>query len=314
MEEMFRLMPQVEWRRYYRPHRYFKAPKHPGGKRMLWEWGAGGLDVFHGLNQRLPARMRAPSVATFHDLFVMTGEYSSPEFRARFQVQAMEAAARADRIIAVSDFTARQVCNLLGYPPERIRVVPHGVDLPLSAPDPVRRKKAVLTVGALQVRKNTVRLLQAFSAMPDDWELWLVGSVGYGGEEAVRLAAAMPRVKVFGYVSDEELANLYREASIFAFPSLDEGFGIPVLEAMAYGLPVLTSNGSALVEVASNAAILVDPLRVEAIRDGLLALTKPETALHYQALGLHRAAMFPWSAAAALTIEIYRELIADRRR
>jgi glycosyltransferase involved in cell wall biosynthesis len=113
-------------------------------------------------------------VATFHDLFVLTGDYSTPEFRARFTGQARDAAARADAIIAVSAFTKRQVVDLLDVPASKVYVVHHGT--PVIAYPRVKREKVVLTVGAVQTRKNTARLIQAFEALDSDWRLVIAGS------------------------------------------------------------------------------------------------------------------------------------------
>ena len=117
-------------------------------------------DLFHGLNQRLPHASLRLAVTTFHDLFVLTGEYSTPEFRQRFAEQARDAAARSDRIIAVSHFTARQVVDLLGVEAARVRVVHHGVR-PATMPE-AAREKIILHVGAIQYRKNLLRLVNAF--------------------------------------------------------------------------------------------------------------------------------------------------------
>ena len=129
------------------------------------------------------------------------------------------------------------------------------------------REPIVLHVGAIQKRKNIARLIDAFRSLPQEWRLILAGSAGYGSEEM--LSAAGDRVQVTGYVTNEELAELYQRASIFAFPSLDEGFGMPVLEAMAHGIPVIASNSSALPEVCGEAAILVDPGQTDQIADGV---------------------------------------------
>jgi len=164
-------------------------------------------------------------------------------------------------IIAVSAFTAQQVEDLLGVPRERIRVVHHGV-LPRAAAPAVPREKIVLSVGALQRRKNQRSLVEEFAAMPEDWLLVLAGSAGYGSEEildAARHSPASARIRITGYASEEQLAGWYARASIFVFPSLDEGFGMPVLEAMAAGIPVISSNRAALPEVCGEAAWLVDP-------------------------------------------------------
>lgn len=303
MDGLARLYAGPRLRRYYRPHRWVRAP-FP--KRLLLDSTPRGVDVFHGLNQRLPQRKRSKTVSTFHDLFVLSGEYSTMEFRMRFAEQAREAAERSDRIIAVSEFTAGQVVEYLGYAREQIRVVPHGVVLPERVVGVERREKIVLTVGAVQKRKNTRRLIEGFRALPMDWQLWIAGSAGF---EAAEMLEGLPEnVRVLGYVPDAELEKFYARASVFAFPSLDEGFGIPVLEAMAHGLPVLTSMSSALPEVAGDAALLVDPLRSEAIAEGLLRLVDAEQRQALAVQGLARVQQFSWDKSARMTAAVYREL------
>lgn len=243
----------------------------------------------------------------------MTADYSSPEFRARFTEQARRAAAHSDCIIAVSEFTALQVRDLLGFDKARIRVVPHGVHLPQSAEESPR-EKVVLFVGALQVRKNVVRLVEAFETLPNDWQLVLAGSPGgYGAKkilQRIQASRAFSRIRVTGYIPTRELVQLYRRASIFAFPSLDEGFGMPVLEAMAHSVPVLTSNRSALAEVAAKAALTVDPEQTEEIAAGLRELASDESArAGLAALGRARARQFPWSRPVEETYSIYRQML-----
>ena len=273
-----------------------------------------GADLFHALNQRVDRRPSPSVVTTFHDLFVLTEEYSTAEFRNRFADQAKRAAANSDLIVAVSKFTAGQICSLLGVDPSRIRVIPHGTDLPPIDAVPVPRAKVILTVGALQKRKNTLRLIEAFESVSTGWKLVLAGSPGgYGADEILARIARSPardRIEVTGYVSAEQLRSLYQRAAIFAFPSLDEGFGIPVLEAMAFGAPVLTSNRSALPEVAGDAALLVDPLRTDQIADGLRQLIQHEDLRsNLSKRGRMRAAEFPWTRAVHQTHEVYRELL-----
>jgi glycosyltransferase involved in cell wall biosynthesis len=269
-------------------------------------------DVFHALNQRVERRHSKRVVSTFHDLFVMTGEYSSPEFRKRFTLQAREAAARSDLIIAVSQFTADQVHELLKVERGRLRVIPHGVDR-VAESDSQGREPVVLFVGALQVRKNVARLVEAFENMPDAWRLVLAGAPsGYGAEEIlarIERSPARERIEVAGYVSEERLGRLFAQASIFAFPSLDEGFGIPVLEAMAHGVPVITSNCSALVEIAGDAALVVDPRETDEIAGALAQLAEqPRVREELARKGKLRAAQFSWESAVRKTHEVYREL------
>jgi glycosyltransferase involved in cell wall biosynthesis len=300
----------------YRPHRFLRAFRErlPQNARRRLLMGAPPGDLFHALNQRVDARARR-TVATFHDLFVMTGEYSSPEFRARLAEQARHAAARSDRIIAVSRFTATQVEELLGVPTSRICVVPHGVHTPATAvtgSDPLR-ENLVLFTGAIQRRKNIARLVSAFERMPSSWRLALAGAAnGYGAAKELRAVEESPRrsdIEVLGYVPAADLENLYLRARIFAFPSLDEGFGMPVLEAMAHGVPVITSTTSALPEVAGDAALLVDPKDTDALAAALLRLAADDSLRDELARrGLDRAREFTWESAVARTWEIYQEL------
>jgi glycosyltransferase involved in cell wall biosynthesis len=297
----------------YRPHRFFRSfderlPATCSRFLLHDRWCVPlGAELFHGLNQRMPRRRFRRSVSTFHDLFVMTGEYSTPEFRARFTAQAREATERSDLIITVSAFTGSQVTELLGVEPGRIRVVHHGVHPP-TAPE-VPREPVVLHVGAIQHRKNIMRLVEAFERLPQPWRLVLAGSLGYGAEEILGRIANR-RIELTGYVSADELSRLYRRASVFAFPSLDEGFGIPVLEAMSHGLPVLASSRPSLLEVCGNAALVVDPLSTDSIAEGLSRLTGDDDLRRDLARrGIEHAARFTWSAAVEKTWNVYRELL-----
>ena len=303
----------------YRPHRFLRSfggrlPAN-AGRFLLGETRAPrSADVFHGLNQRLPhARLRR-AVTTFHDLFVLTGEYSTAEFRRRFAEQARDAAGRSDRIIAVSQFTAGQVIGLLGVDQAKVRVVHHGVRPPRGSA--VARQKIILHVGAIQYRKNLSRLVDAFERVDCDWQLVLAGSAGYGAAEiAAKIGASRSRerIRMPGYVPPAELANWYARAMIFAFPSLDEGFGMPVLEAMASGAPVIASNRSAVPEVAGDAAWLVDPEDTDALAAALVALTRdPERRADLSRRGLDQAAKFTWAGAVEKTWQVYRELAGDR--
>jgi glycosyltransferase involved in cell wall biosynthesis len=244
----------------------------------------------------------------------MTGEYSSADFRARFARQARQAAASSDMIIAISEFTANQVNALLDVPRSKIRVVHHGV-MPPNERRKAHRENLVLFVGALQVRKNVARLVEAFERMPSSWRLTLAGAAnGFGAAaimDRIEASSARERITVTGYVPAEELEALYASASIFAFPSLDEGFGMPVLDAMARGIPVLTSNRSALPEVAGDAALLVEPDRSEAIAEALIRLAEDVNLRKKLAeAGRARAKQFSWGLAVEQTYAVYRELLS----
>lgn len=312
---------------YYRSNRFLKAlaapSPGPNCSRRLLEPPlsplGGRFGVFHGLNQRLPRGRFERAITTFHDLFVITGDYSTPDFRPRFTDLARDAADRSDEIIAVSAFTADQVAGLLKFPRDRVHVVHHGVDpVPAFAADELERfrkdegleRPFLLLVGALQTRKNVARLVEAFEGLAGEPLLVLAGAAGFGARgivDRIEASSARGRIRVLGYVDSERRAKLYRTATALAFPSLDEGFGIPVLEAMSAGLPVLTSDRSALPEAAGEAAVLVDPEETDEIREGLTRLLHDdELRAKLSAAGAERVKEFTWRAAVSKTLAVYR--------
>jgi len=265
------------------------------------------------LNQRVPSARLRRCVSTFHDLFVMTGDYSTPEFRERFTAQARDAAERSDLILCVSAFTADQVETLLNVPKTKLRVIHHGVHAPEALPAADEREQIVLSVGSIQRRKNTERLVEAFEQTKAGWNLILAGAAGFGAEEIVSRIQSSPRaadIEVTGYIGDDALKTLYRRASVFAFPSLDEGFGIPVIEAMAWGIPVVTSDRSALVEVSGDAALNVNPYETEELTLALQTLMD-QSGLRRELTkrGREWAAKFTWERAVDATWTAYQELL-----
>jgi glycosyltransferase involved in cell wall biosynthesis len=305
----------------YRAHRLRAAlyEDPPANASRAWLRSGGfwpfKARLFHGLNQRVD-RVRAPRiVSTFHDLFVITGDYSTAEFRIRFAAQARTAAERSSLIITVSEFTADQVVNALGVERSRVRVVHHGVHMPDGAPaSEQERENIILHVGAIQRRKNLFRLVEAFERTPAEWRLVLVGGQGFGAPEILRRIASSPRrddIDVTGYAGAEKLESLYQRARIFAFPSLDEGFGMPILDAMARGVPVLTSNRSATREVAADAALLIDPNDTDSVASGLVRIaSNPALRAQLREAGLARVKNFSWEKAVARTWQVYRELLS----
>ncbi len=327
--------PEWDFLLCYRSNRFFQALARPApgrnvSRRLLEEpmnvLLPRRVDLFHGLNQRLP-RYRFPrTISTFHDLLVLSGEYSTSEFRRRFASLARDAAARSDHMVAVSRHTATQVESLLGVAPARITVIHHGVDpVPEFSGEDLaafRRRLRIerpflLHVGAVQARKNIARLVEAFESLPPPLELVLAGSDGYQAADIharIGRSSARRRIHTLGYVPPGVLERLYRSAQVLAFPSLEEGFGLPVLEAMSAGLPVVTSNRSALVEVAGDAALLVDPedpAAIAAALDGALHDSEERGELIRK--GLARAAGFRWSRAAQETLAVYGKLLGASR-
>jgi glycosyltransferase involved in cell wall biosynthesis len=317
LEGLAAARPDLRFKWCYRPHRLWRGlqerrPANAGVGVLVDGLAPRGVRLFHGLNQRMPTQRFARSVCTFHDLFVMSAEYSTREFRERFAAQARDAAARAELIICVSRFTGSQVESLLGVEKARVRVVPHGVRVSVSA-GAVEREPLILHVGAIQRRKNLQVLIEAFErSAPAPWRLCLAGSAGFGAEdvfERITRSPARERIETPGWLDDAAVGGLYARSSIFAFPSLDEGFGIPVLEAMAAGLPVMASNRSALPEVCGDAAALLDASDVDAWATKLAEWTGSEAErARAGESGRARAAQYTWRRAVEMTLEVYREL------
>jgi glycosyltransferase involved in cell wall biosynthesis len=259
-------------------------------------------DVLHCPTYRGPLRSARPLVVTVHDLAVLRHPETFNRWTRTYSPRVVPRVLRAARrIIAVSDFTRRELVELLSVPDEKIRVVPNGVEAEFTQDGPAADGDYVLAVGTLEPRKNLQRLVEA--ARRSDVELRVVGARGWGGVEV-----GGNGVRWLGEVGDAELARLYRGARCVAYPSLYEGFGIPVLEAMACGAPVVTSRGTAMEEVADGAAILVDAHDPAEIAAGIERAVAERDRLVPR--GLERARAFRWDAIAAATVGVYREAIA----
>jgi alpha-1,3-rhamnosyl/mannosyltransferase len=247
----------------------------------------------------LPPLHRGAAVVTVHDLsFERDPSVMSRADRLVFRTLVPRAVRRARRVLTVSERTRRDLEELYGIPPEKIVVTPNGVDSRF-APGGERGGGYALLVGAIQARKDPLAALDA--ATEAGLRLVVVGP-----EKDAGLARALSErgADLRGYVEDDELARLYREADVLLFPSRYEGFGLPVLEAMASGTPVVATDDEAVREVAGDAALYAD-------RAGLGAAVRRAVAERPRlaAAGIERARSFSWEAVAKRTLEVYEEVL-----
>jgi glycosyltransferase involved in cell wall biosynthesis len=254
------------------------------------------LDVLHCPTFRGPLREGpCPFVVTVHDLAVLRLPMAFNRWTRWYsRVCVPRAVQAAARVIAVSEFTRRELQVVLGVPDGKVVVVRNGVADVFVPDGPAAEGDYVLAVGTLEPRKNLECAVQAASLA--GLELRIVGARGWGGVSVPGWV---------GRVSDEELARLYRGALCLVYPSLYEGFGLPIVEAMACGTPVVTSRGGATEETAGGAAVLVDPRNPRAIADGVDEAIRRRDEL--RRLGLERARAFSWGAAARATVDVYRD-------
>jgi glycosyltransferase involved in cell wall biosynthesis len=258
---------------------------------------ARGADVLHCPTYRGPVRSRVPLVVTVHDLAVFRHPEAFPPWTRNYSRVVVPRVVKAARVVAaVSEFTARELETVLHVPRERIRVVPNAAAETFTEPGPREEGDYVLAVGTLEPRKNLARTIEAAQRL--GVELRVAGARGWGGVEA-----RGDGVRWEGEVGDEQLARLYRGALCVVYPSLYEGFGIPVLEAMACGAPVVTSSVGATAEVAGGAAVLVDPEDVSSIAAGIEDAIARRAEL--RAAGLRRAGAYSWDESARLLVQAY---------
>jgi glycosyltransferase involved in cell wall biosynthesis len=260
-----------------------------------------GVDVLHCPTFRAPFASAVPLVVTFHDLAVLRHPYVFNRWSRTYSHHALARVARAaGAVVAVSEFTRAEVVELLGVAPERVHVVGNGVGPPFVAEGPAAEGDYVLAVATLEPRKNLRRLVEGFAlAGLEGCELRVAGPRGWGG-----VSVSGKNVRWLGEVPAEELAALYRGARCVAYVSLYEGFGLPVLEAMACGAPVVTSTAPALLEVGGGVPVAVDGLDAGAIADGIARAAAGRRELGPR--GVERARVFGWDEAARRTIAVYR--------
>src|SRR5688572_17871027 len=284
-------------------------------------------DLYHAPHYVLPPAVRCRSVVTIHDcIHLMFPQYLPNRLAYAYARASMWAAARrSDRILTVSEASKRDILHFFNVPPEKIVVVYNAIDEHFWVTPPEERvarvreryqldHKFVLYVGNIKPHKNLERIIEAFDEVrkddvDGDLKLLIIGdeiSKLPSLRRAVHRHKLHKQVRFLGYLPDETLAILYRLASVFVFPSLYEGFGLPAVEAMASGTPVVTSNLSSLPEVTGDAAVLVDPYDVDSIAHGIRrVLTDPALAAEMRRKGLERAREFSWERSVAQTREVY---------
>lgn len=276
-----------------------------------------GTDIFHASNQIRRAPRGVKLTATVHDLTC----WLMPQFHTEGNIRADRNFAKkilrkADGLIAVSENTRRDAIRLLRIAPERIETIHSGVAEEYFDAQPVKRDRPyVLYVGTIEPRKNLDTLLQAWKLLRPElrtqFELVIAGPKGWGSEKT--LARLAEEATYLGYVPESELPGLTAGATAFVYPSLYEGFGFPVVQAMAAGAPVVTSNTSSLPEIAGDAAILVDPQSASEIARGIARLLESESLrANLAARGRERAKEFHWAKCAARSLDFFRRAVSGQ--
>jgi glycosyltransferase involved in cell wall biosynthesis len=277
----------------------------------------------------LPPLVPCRSIVTIHDCIHLMFPQYLPNRLAYIYARASlaAAAARASRILTVSETSKSDILRYCNVPADRIIVIPNAIDDRLAtppSPDDMQRTREryqldgpfALYVGNIKPHKNLERLIEAFHLVRGEgFEQLKLLIIGDQISKFPRLRRAVDRYKLhkhvrfLGFVGDDTLAALYRLATVFVFPSLYEGFGLPPLEAMASGTPVVTSDVSSLPEVVGDAAVLVDPYSAKSIADGIQrVLVDPDLRETLRRRGLERARAFSWEASVRRTLDVYREV------
>jgi glycosyltransferase involved in cell wall biosynthesis len=297
------------------------------GKAQLWEqfvfprlsrkWNC--ALAHHPITTCPVWRLGIKTVVTLHDLnFYLHPEWYSRSFRLVYHLFALPGIRRAERLVAISDYVRRQAIECLHLSPDRILRIYNGVKSPHAIEETGRTfPPYILAVGSLQPHKNLPRLIRAYQqlwAKDPELELWVVGRPQPRFTETPELTVLLksPGVKLLGYLSEADLASAYRHARVFCYPSLEEGFGLPLLEAMQAGTVVVTSSVSCLPEIAGSSCLCVDPLDETAIAHGVeqfLQLSSGERAERV-AQGRAWTAQFQWQNSARDYLRLYEEIIA----
>jgi glycosyltransferase involved in cell wall biosynthesis len=260
-----------------------------------------GVQVLHCPTMRAPFRTRMPLVVTIHDAAVLRYPEAFNRWTRTYSAKSLPKVVRAaDAIVVGSAFTRDELVALLGVPEGKIRIIPYGVGAPFTADGPAAEGAYILAVSTVEPRKNLTRLVEGFQRSGlEGLDLRVVGAEGWG-----EVSVDGDRVQRLTGIDDDELARLYRGAAAVAYVSLYEGFGLPVLEAMACARPVVAPAGPPFTEFAHGVAFEVDPRDPDSIADGL----RRAVAAGTQTVGMQRAADYTWERAIQAHADLYREL------
>jgi glycosyltransferase involved in cell wall biosynthesis len=322
--QSFQAHPNFDYKVYPLPERWLTIGWHRFYLPVPVEWFSGPVDLFHSPNFILPPTRRAKTLLTVHDLsFIRHPQGAVARLRRWLEKVVPRSLARADHILADSHSTKQDLIEIFKVEADRVTVVGAGVEArfqPISDPvvlDRVQKRyrlpaKFVLSLGTLEPRKNYTGLIQAFSQSPvrETHHLVIAGGKGWLYDDIFAAAEASPasdRIQFAGFVADDDLPALYNLADIFAYPSYYEGFGIPVIEAMACGAPVVCADNSCLPEVAGRSALQVNAADTPALADALYRLTVDDV-LRENAIqeGFRQAQKFSWPAAAKRLLAVYQ--------
>jgi alpha-1,3-rhamnosyl/mannosyltransferase len=283
---------------------------------VLYPLGA-RVDIFHASHQLLHPPRNTRITATLYDMTCwLTPETHTAGNVAVAKTFAKRVLTRANGLIAISESTRADSIRILGLPPERIEVIYPGVaESFFAAPATVRQKPYILFVGTIEPRKNVAVLIDAYQqlapSLREEFDLVVAGPPGWGDPGTLRrLQSGLPGVHYVGYVKEQELPGLTAGATVFVYPSLYEGFGLPVAQSMATGVPVITSNVSSLPEVAGDAALLVDPRSVAELSSALRRmLLSPELRAKLRENGLRRAGQYRWEVCARKSWKFFERIL-----
>ncbi|MCB9098059.1 MAG: glycosyltransferase family 4 protein [Anaerolineales bacterium] len=325
----FESQPNFSHRQYPLAERWMTIGWHRAYLPLPVEFFTGPVDLFHSPNFILPPVRRAKTLLTVHDLsFIRHPQGAVDKLRRWLEQVVPRSLERADHVLADSASTRRDLIEIFNLPAAAITVVGAGVEprfRPITDPVELARvaarynlpPKFILSLGTLEPRKNFTGLINAFSQSPvrQTHHLVIAGGKGWLYDDIFAAAAASPvadRIHLIGFVDDEVLPALYSLADVFAYPSHYEGFGIPVIEAMACGTPVVCADNSCLPEVAGQSAVQIAATDIEALAEALHRLTT-DPSLRARAItaGFVQAQKFNWPAAAQRLLTVYRRFEND---